>query len=300
VGGGIRTFRKPDGTSGREYLDVGENPPNGAIVYYWLDEGISGPVSLAFSDDYGAAIVSFRSDDSSLPAARRPSVRPGLNRFVWDLKYPGPETLDTSLAPPSNKPLARPADPPAGPTVVPGRYRVEMSLGSETMAAEFSVVKDPRLATTLEGYRQQFELVGELTASLGKVNATVNRIRRLKHRLSVLAGGSEDDDKHGLAAQAKAVAEKLTAVEAVLVDVHRETDRDVLRNPAGLNDTLLALISTVSVSDTAPTKQAAAVSREIMARADAEIGKLERLAATEVAAVNRLALGREVEVASSG
>jgi len=289
VGGGIRTFRKPDGTSGREYLDVGENPPNGAILHYWLDEGISGPVALAFYDDSGAAIARFRSDDSSLPAAKRPSVRPGLNRFVWDLKYPGPETLDLSLAPPRNKPWAERADPPAGPTVVPGRYRVEMSLGSETMAAEFSVVKDPRLSTTLEDYRQQFELVRELTASLGKVNATVNRIRRLKNRISVLAGGSEDD-KHGFAAQAKAVAEKLTALEAILVDIHRESDRDVLRNPAGLDDTLLALISTVSVSDTAPTKQAAAVSKEIMARADAEIGKLERLAATEVAAVNRLAL----------
>ena len=38
VAGGIRTFRQPDGSSGREYLDLGENPPNGAIVYYWLDE----------------------------------------------------------------------------------------------------------------------------------------------------------------------------------------------------------------------------------------------------------------------
>ncbi len=296
-GGGIRTFRKPDGTSGREYLDVGENPPNGAIVHYWLDEGISGPVSLAFYDEGSAAIASFRSDDSSLPAAKRPSVRPGLNRFVWDLKYPGPETLDISLAPPRNKPLAERADPPTGPTVVPGRYRVEMSLGSERIVAEFSVVKDPRLSTTPEGYRQQFELVRELTASLGKVNATVNRIRRLKHRLSVLAAGSEDGE-HDLAAEAKAVAEKLTTLEAALVDVHRESDRDVLRNPAGLNDTLLGLISTVSLSDSAPTNQAAAVSREIMARVDAEIGKLERLAATEVATVNRLALGQEVEAAS--
>jgi hypothetical protein len=67
-----------------------------------------------------------------------------------------------------------------------------------------------------------------------------------------------------------------------------------------LNDTLLDLISTVSVSDTAPTKQATAVSRGIMARVDAAIGDLERLVATEVAAVNRLALGREVEAASSG
>jgi len=299
VGGGIRTFRKPDGTSGREYLDVGENPPNGAIVYYWLDDGISGPVSLAFYDEGGAAIASFRSDDDSLPAAKRPSVRPGLNRFVWDLKYPGPEAVDTSLAPARNKPLAEPGDPPAGPAVVPGEYRVELSLGSETMAAEFSVVKDPRLSTTPEGYRRQLELVRELTASLGKLNATVNRIRRLKHRLSALAGGAEHD-KNGLAANAKAAAEQLTAVEAVLVDIHREAPRDVLRNPAGLNDTLLALISQVSMSDTAPTEPAAAVAKEIMARVDAEIGKLERLAATEVAAVSRLALGREVEVASSG
>jgi len=299
LGGGIRTFRKPDGTGGREYLDVGENPPNGAIVYYWLDEGDSGPVSLAFYDEGGTAVASFRSDDSSLPAAKRPSVRPGLNRFVWDLKYPGPETLDLSLAPPRNKPLAEPGDPPAGPTVVPGQYRVEMSLGSQTLSAEFSVVKDPRLSTTPEGYRRQFELVQELTASLGKVNVAVNRIRRLKHRLSALAGGSEDH-RDGLAAQAKAVAEKLTAVEGVLVDVHRESHRDVLRNPAGLNDTLLALISTVSVSDTAPTKSAAAVSREIMVRVDDELRKVERLAATEVAAVNRLALEHEVEAADGG
>jgi hypothetical protein len=174
-----------------------------------------------------------------------------------------------------------------------------MSLGSETMTAEFSVVKDPRLSTTPEGYRQQFELARELTASLGKVNATVNRIRRLKHRLSVMAGGSEDSE-HDLAAEAKAVAGKLTAVEAVLVDVHRESDRDVLRNPAGLNDTLAGLIATVCLADTPPTKQAAALSGEIMARVNDEIGKFERLAATEVAAVNRLALRREVEAAGGG
>jgi hypothetical protein len=76
-------------------------------------------------------------------------------------------------------------------------------------------------------------LARELTDSLGKVNAAVNRIRRLKQGLSVLAGASKDDE-HGLAAQAKAVAEKLTGIEAVLVDVHRESDRDVLRNPSGL------------------------------------------------------------------
>ena len=166
-----------------------------------------------------------------------------------------------------------------------------MSLGSETMAAEFSVVKDPRLSTTPEAYRAQFDLVRQLTASLGKVNATVNQIRRLKQRFAVLAAGP-DAGTPDLVARAAAVVEQLSAVEAVLVDVHRESDRDVLRNPAGLNDTLVDLINTVSVADTAPTKQAAAVSNEIMARVDAEIGTVERLIATEIAAVNRLALER--------
>jgi len=298
LGGGIRTFRNPDGSSGREYLDVGENPPIGAIVYYWLDEGASGPVSLAFHDEAGTLIARFRSDDPSAPTAKRPSTRPGLNRFVWDLKYPGPEALDLSLAPPRNTPLAEPAEPPSGPTVVPGQYRVEMSTGSQMMAAELSVVRDPRLSTAPEGYRQQFELLRELTALLGKLNATVNNIRRLKHRLAVLAGGS-DGAAGDLTRRAAAAAEQLAAVEAVLVDVHRESPRDVLRNPAGLNDALVSLISTVSLSDTAPTTQAVAVAEQVMARVDAEIGKVERLVTTEIAAVNRVALEQEVAAAST-
>jgi len=226
-----------------------------------------------------------------LPAAKRPSLRPGLNRFVWDLKYPGPETLDASLAPPRNKPLVNLPDPPSGPTVVPGQYRVDLSIGSETMTAELTIVKDPRLSATPEAYRRQFELMQALTASLGRLNRTVNDIRRLKQRLHVLASGSGSAGQD-LAALAAAATERLAAVEAVLVDVKRESPRDVLRNPAGLDDTLGDLISTVSVSDTAPTAQAAAVSKEVMARVDAEIGRVERIVETDIAEVDRLALGR--------
>lgn len=293
VGAGIRTFRRPDGSSGREYLDVGENPPNGAIIYYWLDESTPGPLSLSFHDEAGTLIVSFRSDDADLPAAKRPTSQAGLNRFVWDLKYPGPEPLDMSLAPPRNKPLANPADPPAGPTAVPGQYRVEMSIGSQTLVAALAVVKDPRLPTTSDGYHKQFELLRELTASLGRLNATVNKIRGLKNHLAVLASGSGSTAKE-LTAVASAASERLAAIEAVLVDVRRESPRDVLRNPAGLDDTLVDLISTVSLSDTAPTTQAAAVAKEVMARVEAEIGGFERLIETENAQVDPLALGREV------
>ena len=67
----------------------------------------------------------------------------------------------------------------------------------------------------------------------------------------------------------------MTAIESVLVDVNRETPRDILRHPAGLNDTLVDMISTAAMADMAPTSPADAVSRETMARVDAEIAKLD-------------------------
>jgi hypothetical protein len=60
----------------------------------------------------------------------------------------------------------------------------------------------------------------------------------------------------------------------------------VLRNPAGLNDTLVDLINVVAIADTAPTKQAAQVSDEIMTRVDGEIKKLDGLLKDEIAALN--------------
>ncbi len=141
------------GPSGREYLDVGENPPNGAIVYYWLDEGVSGPVSLAFHDDAGTAIASFRSDDTGLPAAKRPSVRPGLNRFAWDLKYPGPEPLDTDPRPTAQQAVgraggsARRADGGAGP-IPCGDVAGFADVGRGVLGREGSAPRPRRRRTT--------------------------------------------------------------------------------------------------------------------------------------------------------
>ena len=63
----------------------------------------------------------------------------------------------------------------------------------------------------------------------------------------------------------------------------------MLRNPAGLNDTLVDLINTVSISDTAPTAQAEAVSRALMAAVASQLARLDAVVAGEVAEVNRLA-----------
>ena len=97
-----------------------------------------------------------------------------------------------------------------------------------------------------------------------------------------------------LADKAKAAVTILLAIESVLVDVHRESPRDVLRNPAGLDDTLVDLINTVAVSDTSPTAQADAVSRELMAKVASEIMKLDAVMVGDIAAINAMAAERSV------
>jgi photosystem II stability/assembly factor-like uncharacterized protein len=288
IGGGIATTERPDGIREREHLDVGENPPNGAIVYYWLDDSAPGPLTLTFSDAAGKAIVTLRSDDDTLPVARRPGTRRGLNRFVWDMRYPGPARIDASLAPPRDKPLANEPEPMSGPTAVPGDYRVELTIGSESHAASFMIVKDPRLSTTPDDYARQFALLQQLYDKLSTLNGSVNRIRRIKRQLGILA--ERLDERHAeLAGKVTSAVERMTAIEAVLVDVNRETPRDILRHPAGLNDTLVDMISTASMADMAPTSSAEAVSRETMTRVDAEIAKLDAMIGGELANVNRMA-----------
>ena len=62
-----------------------------------------------------------------------------------------------------------------------------------------------------------------------------------------------------------------------MVDPQRKSVRDVLRNPAGLNDTLFDMIAMTTTADAAPTAQTKAVSREVMDKVDSEVARFEAL-----------------------
>lgn len=286
IDGSTHTVEQPDGSRLRHHLNVGENPPNGAIVYYWLSDDSQGPVRLSFRDAAGNTVAGFASDDKDAPFARRPGTKAGLNRFVWDLKYPGPTKLDPALRTQKYKPFASEDEGPAGPTVVPGSYSAVLAAAGGEQAAGFEVVRDPRLSTTPEAYAEQFGLLRELIDTLSALNVAVNRIRLAKRQLADLRG-RPGDGLEALRDKAGGLTERLTAIEAVLVDVKRESPRDVLRHPAGLNDTLVDLINTAAIADAAPPQQAREVSEEIAGRVRGLIAELDALLAGEVAELNK-------------
>jgi len=295
IGAATEAVTLADGSSARRHLDVGENPPNGAIVYYWLPENFTGKVVLSFKDARGQALNRFASEGPDTPAPKRPGVKPGLNRFVWDLRQRGPSKLDPTLVVRKNKPFAEESDDTSGPAVVPGRYSVVLEAGTTTLEAGFALLKDPRIKTTQQAFDQQSALLQALYAKLSSLNEAVNRMRRIKRQLLELQPRLGNGAK-ALGDRCNALVSQLEGIEGVLVDVKRESPRDILRHPAGLNDTLVDLIGVVGIADEAPTAAARQVSEEIMAKVDAEIARLDVLLAGEMASLNAALRGAGVEL----
>src|SRR5699024_6761210 len=123
------SFRRVEGADGQTYtkwLDVGENPPNGVIVYYSLPEA-AGDVALAFLDKDGNEIKRFvpassdedTKDGSNNAHPELPAVT-GLNRFVWDMRYADAYTFEGAIY--------RRAEGVTGPLVPPGTYTAKLQI----------------------------------------------------------------------------------------------------------------------------------------------------------------------------
>jgi photosystem II stability/assembly factor-like uncharacterized protein len=147
----------------------GENPPDGAIINYYLRQGASGPVTLEVFDATGELVRRYSSDDPLEPPLSGQNVpdywpRPfqplsgdaGMHRFVWDLRYPRPSVLRFSY-PISAIPRYTPAEP-RGPFVLPGTYTVRLTTGGQTYEQPLTVKMDPRVTTSAAELARQHAL----------------------------------------------------------------------------------------------------------------------------------------------
>ena len=118
----------------------GENPPNGAIIDYWL------------ADADTAASIRVVDSTGTLVRELRPTSERGINRIVWDLRH-------ERFGPPAPEGGGRGGRGGggrgggggfgggglAGPLVVPGTYTVVMEIGSRTVEQPLEVIEDVRL-----------------------------------------------------------------------------------------------------------------------------------------------------------
>src|SRR5206468_84919 len=118
----------------------------------------------------------------------------GLNRYVWDLTYPGPR--DGRTGQPGG----------TGPAAVPGRYSLRFDVAGQTLTQPLVVREDPRVAkdgVTLADLRDQFEHNMRVRDLVSDVNRTVARAREAHTRLSGGNGAGADTLERVRALEAK-------------------------------------------------------------------------------------------------
>src|SRR5688572_26111847 len=107
----------------------GQNPPNGAIVDYWLGAAREG----------GAVAISVHNAAGQQVANVEPTRTAGINRVTWNLRH----------APLASRAGAR-GRAPAGPLVVPGRYTVRLTVDGQNYERPVEVREDPRMSVAAE------------------------------------------------------------------------------------------------------------------------------------------------------
>ncbi|MEO8373392.1 MAG: glycosyl hydrolase, partial [Candidatus Solibacter sp.] len=270
---------------------AGENPAAGAVVQFYLKARPQGDVSLEFLDAAGKSINTFSTRETPRPAAAaggndeenpfrgaapaRLTAQAGLNRFVWNLRYP-----DATVFPG----MILWAGSTTGPRVAPGKYTVRLTADGKTQTQTFEVKKDPRLDTTADDYARQLSLSMQVRDKLTEANEAVIRIREMRKQLDEYTRR----DSKKVADAAKALNQKLTEVEEALYQTKNRSGQDPLNFPIKLNNKLAHVLGVVQSSDNQPTQQSYMVYEDLATQVNAELKKLDVVLGAALTAFNKL------------
>ncbi|HWN98840.1 MAG TPA: glycosyl hydrolase, partial [Blastocatellia bacterium] len=281
---------------------VGQNPPAGTVIYYYLKTKPSSDVTIEIFDSSGKSVRKFTSkppDPQSPPAqpsgeegfgagggpARAPAEA-GLNRFVWDLRYSNATRFPG---------LILWSGETRGPRASPGTYQVKLTADGKTMTQSFSVKKDPRVATTQEEFAKQFDLLMKIRDKFNETSDAVLQIRDVRKQIDDITNRVKDQPSgKTISDAAKALKAKMTAVEEELYQAKNQSSQDPLNYPIRLNNKLASLAGVVAQADAPPTEQSYVVFSELSARIDEQLQKLAAIMRTDLPAFNKLVREQDV------
>jgi hypothetical protein len=271
------------------------------MIDYWLKTAASGPVTLEIFDaSSGKLVRHFSSADKpetvnpkefNVPMywvrpARTLSAGAGTHRFIWDLTYPAPDVLTRDYpisAIYHDTPLY-----PLGAIVLPGQYKIVLSVGGKSYTRTLEVKMDPRVKTSPEELRRQFDLDQKIAEALHKDYEALQQVRSLRSQLKVLAGAP--DAIHRDATQ-KTVAD-LDAKAASIEGKEGGYGARYLNSPEGrslsrLNGGFSSVVSALDTADAAPTTQQVAVFGELDKALEEQLSAWERLKSKDIPALNQ-------------
>ena len=265
---------------------VGENPPYGAGISYYLKSAANGNVTVTIQDAKGQTVRSLDGPRS-----------PGIHRVYWDLRDAPSKRVVFRTSP-----LYAP-DIRVGPDGIreseggfgagggglailqpPGTYTVKLSVGGRDYTQPLRVLKDPHSAGTEADIAAQQQLLTSVRRDLDGAVDSVNSSELIRHQIANLKNLIQDTE---LRKAADELDQKLAGVEGSLVEL-RATGRgqDGVRFGSKLVQKFGYLANGLQGGDFKPTNQQLAVAKDLADRLKASQGQLTDVLNRDLAAFN--------------
>ncbi len=267
---------------------IGENPPQGAILYYSLKEAPKDPIKLELLDAQGKVLRTFTSAvkkkeeapeewEHDEEAEHIPSAA-GLNRFAWDLRLEPPVKIPAAIYDNGR---------PTGPLVLPGAYQVRLTVAGKSSTAPLEVKLDPRVKTSADDLRKQFDLMLKLRDRQDELNKAILAIRDLRVQLLALEKrlGGRDETK-SVAEASSNLRKTASDLEQELIQVNAKATEDEANFPVKLNSKFGYLSGVVDSADTAPTAAEEAVFAKLDQQLESQLAKWREVLAKDIPALN--------------
>ena len=166
---------------------AGQNPPDGAIVHYYL-KAAAKAVSIEILDAQGGLVRKYSSDDPVEPMVEGRNtpdywLRPhrpllagaGLHRLVWDVHHERPAVGGFSY--PISATFANTPRTPLGSWAAPGKYTVRLTVDGKTQTQPLIVKMDPRVKATAVDLKLMSDTSRAIDAM---VRRTANALREMR------------------------------------------------------------------------------------------------------------------------
>ncbi len=294
-------YRVHTGEAPARSFFMGKNPPNGAIVYFYLKQAPKEKeeVKIEILDSAGSVIRKYSSlkvvplVEPRDPDDKKPEkeIKPeqGLNRFVWDLHYEEANRVSGYF-------LWEYEEGAHGPLAVPGNYQVRLTANGKTETAPVEVKIDPRVTTSQSDLEKQFKLEMDVHDQLNRVYDAVNQIQDVSEQLDGLKKrlGPGDSSKV-LVDGATSLDAKLIAVRGPLINFKISASEDSLAYAPGIDAKLAFLSMAIAgFADTAPTAADYQEFDRLKKQTDEFLANWDRVRNSDITSFQKLAAEQDV------
>jgi photosystem II stability/assembly factor-like uncharacterized protein len=289
------------------------NPPNGAIIDYYLKNAGSGDLAITVTDQAGKTIRTIRN----------PPNAAGVNRAVWDMRYDPPRSGPVFGGRGGGRggpaPEGAAADVPpefegrfgggGAPFVLPGTYTVRLRAAGRDEAKTVTIDIDPRASVSAADLQAQLEAALTLRDMTSRVNTAIERANSLVQQLTSLQDRLKrapvrtttvtDQDRGGDGEQQPNAAgsNELVSTVATALDATRKLLEDDLTRPypgmgyrqyPRLREEIQSLSGSIMRAVARPTDPEMLRLKELQQELDTDVARLNRIQTEQIGRINEL------------